>query len=135
MWNFNGSFLPLPLFLTISSISLPLPLSLSLPPPPLLLILLLPSPPPLPPPSSHSYEGTGRSLSLKLIEDLRKKSSVGGAGVGASGRLLREVKLEEPIRYAPSDPVEAWLHELLCLDASNVPRGSGGCPDPRQCNL
>ena len=81
--------------------------------------------------SPGSYEGTGRSLSLKLIEGLRKQC----AGGGASGRLLREVKLEEPIRYALSDPVEAWLHELLCLDASVVLRGTGGCPAPQQCNL
>lgn len=78
-----------------------------------------------------SYEGTGRSLSLKLIDDLRKRSSRGGTG----GRVLREVSLEEPIRYAAQDPVEAWLHQLLCLDASNVPRGLGNCPTPDTCNL
>lgn len=58
----------------------------------------------------NGYEGTGRSLSLKLISQLRK-----GDG---SGRKLREVTLNEPIRYANDDPIEAWLNKLLCLDAT-----------------
>lgn len=78
-----------------------------------------------------SYEGTGRSLSLKLMEDLRRQS-----GCGTGGRTFREVSLEEPIRYASHDPVEAWLHQLLCLNAGSVALGAaGGCPDPGDCNL
>jgi N-acetyltransferase 10 len=34
-----------------------------------------------------------------------------------AGRALREVTLETPIRYASGDPVEAWMHNLLCLDS------------------
>lgn len=51
------------------------------------------------------YEGTGRSLSLKLLAQLREASTPSAAGTGkaggsaATGRLLREVTLEEPIRY------------------------------------
>lgn len=56
----------------------------------------------------NGYEGTGRSLSLKLIQQLREK----GSGVS-----LTELSLSEPIRYALGDPVESWLHRLLCLDA------------------
>lgn len=80
-----------------------------------------------------SYEGTGRSLSLKLVEDLRRQSARGGAG----GRVLKEVSLEEPIRYAPQDPVESWLHKLLCLDVGQLTRGvvGGGCPSPQDCSL
>jgi N-acetyltransferase 10 len=89
----------------------------------------------------NGYEGTGRSLSLKLIQQLREAQAKGnmasvrtvsmvgedgsadadshgvvrnakaagtgdggaGAGVGsvsAGGRLLRELKLEVPIRYS-----------------------------------
>jgi len=106
----------------------------------------------------NGYEGTGRSLSLKLVKQLRQQSmtnSVGhmaasatssGAseGVGASstaistsGRTLREVSLDEPIRYARNDPIESWLNKLLCLDCtSNIPRISGGAlPHPSQCEL
>lgn len=78
-----------------------------------------------------SYEGTGRSLSLKLIENLRSQSAGGGAG----GRVLKEISLEEPIRYASRDPVESWLHKLLCLDAAQCPRSFGGCPSPQDCSL
>lgn len=81
--------------------------------------------------SISSYEGTGRSLSLKLIEDLRQQS----ARCGAGGRVLKEISLEEPIRYAANDPVEAWLYRLLCLDAASMPRAMGGCPSPQDCYL
>ena len=88
------------------------------------------------------YEGTGRSLSLKLIDDLRKKSSIPGVGSGGDstsstpgGRVLREVTLNEPIRYASGDDVEKWLYDLLCLNAANVPKITSGCPLPEQCEL
>src|SRR6478735_8387043 len=73
----------------------------------------------------NGYEGTGRSLSLKLIQQLREQSRgfVGKNAEGVDslgGRTLKEVKLEEPIRYAPEDPVEKWLNKVLCLDASIV---------------
>lgn len=41
----------------------------------------------------NGYEGTGRSLSLKLIKQLKEQSEK-----STSGRLLREVELTEPIR-------------------------------------
>jgi N-acetyltransferase 10 len=108
----------------------------------------------------NGYEGTGRSLSLKLIQQLREKSKgfmgkegrtdvsdniaivgrdgkaekeVNGATTG--GRTLREIKLEEPIRYALNDPVEKWLNKLLCLDASIVSKNIQGCPHPQKCEL
>ncbi|CAE7224675.1 unnamed protein product [Rhizoctonia solani] len=104
----------------------------------------------------NGYEGTGRSLSLKLIQQLRestrasttknddslatpasnsKKSSAPGTGIRA--RTLREIKLETPIRYGSGDKVEKWLHAVLCLDATVVSRGisGAGCPHPSQCEL
>ena len=60
------------------------------------------------------YEGTGRSLSLKLFADLKKQAKT---AQGGSGRSLKEVTLSQPIRYASNDPVEGWLHKVLCLDA------------------
>jgi len=52
-----------------------------------------------------------------------------------SGRILHEVTLIESIRYANGDAVEAWLNNLLCLDASCVQPLSSGCPVPSSCDL
>lgn len=106
----------------------------------------------------NGYEGTGRSLSLKLIQQLREQSrggvksskndtdiadrstgkSVKGSDSGyMGGRTLREITLSEPIRYAPGDAVEKWLNRLLCLDAT-LPKSkmnTQGCPHPSQCEL
>ena len=101
----------------------------------------------------NGYEGTGRSLSLKLIQQLRTESNSNKRNDDTavvsrdnksnfdsvtSGRDLREVVLDEPIRYAPGDPVEKWLNKLLCLDVSlsrNSKFATKGCPHPSQCNL
>lgn len=101
----------------------------------------------------NGYEGTGRSLSLKLIQQLREQSSPANSRNDETavvsrdskstepevlGRTLREVVLDEPIRYAPGDPVEKWLNKLLCLDAQiskNSKFATRGTPHPSQCNL
>ncbi|GAA6042886.1 hypothetical protein JCM8097_002752, partial [Rhodosporidiobolus ruineniae] len=107
----------------------------------------------------NGYEGTGRSLSLKLLQQLREMSRPASAlaapsalngdkqasGSNASGQLasarqLKEIKLSTPIRYAPGDAIEAWLNQLLCLDASLGTASSSakklqGCPHPSQCEL
>jgi N-acetyltransferase 10 len=104
----------------------------------------------------NGYEGTGRSLSLKLIQQLRDQSrgvvKVAEEGVATDrsgkatkeaptssigGRTLREATLEEPIRYAPNDPVEKWLNNLLCLDATLPPKRKAvtGTPSPAKCEL
>ncbi|GAB7346349.1 hypothetical protein MBLNU457_5061t2 [Dothideomycetes sp. NU457] len=104
----------------------------------------------------NGYEGTGRSLSLKLIHQLREQSRGGakalkgeevadrstgkstkdGSQVSMGGRSLREITLSEPIRYAQGDAVEKWLNRLLCLDAT-LPRTTNprGCPHPSECQL
>ena len=80
----------------------------------------------------NGYEGTGRSLSLKLIQQLRQQSNnttpsdttivsrdkKSSEVSGSLTRNLKEVVLDEPIRYAPGDPVEKWLNKLLCLDVT-----------------
>ena len=98
----------------------------------------------------NGYEGTGRSLSLKLIQQLRDQSR-GGAkvseqdlveknndtGTVRSSRSLREITLSEPIRYAQGDAVEKWLNRVLCLDAT-LPKSKSaihGTPHPSQCEL
>uniref|UniRef100_A0A8B9FYS5 RNA cytidine acetyltransferase n=1 Tax=Amazona collaria TaxID=241587 RepID=A0A8B9FYS5_9PSIT len=94
----------------------------------------------------NGYEGTGRSLSLKLIQQLRQQSaqtqitmtaenkSTATAKL-ASARMLHEISLHESIRYAPGDPVEKWLNDLLCLDCLNITRIISGCPLPEACDL
>ncbi|EPQ51169.1 DUF699-domain-containing protein [Gloeophyllum trabeum ATCC 11539] len=106
----------------------------------------------------NGYEGTGRSLSLKLIQQLRESTrpsltkdaqlNEDETGVAASSskkaavkappkaRKLVEIKLETPIRYAPGDKVEKWLNSLLCLDATIVPKAiAQGTPHPSKCEL
>ncbi|PHH67061.1 hypothetical protein CDD81_4456 [Ophiocordyceps australis] len=104
----------------------------------------------------NGYEGTGRSLSLKLIKQLREQSRSASIATDGQGRLvdgskreavgndefqtarkLREMSLEEPIRYSRGDGVEKWLNKLLCLDATlpKAKSSSHGCPDPTQCEL
>lgn len=102
----------------------------------------------------NGYEGTGRSLSLKLIKQLREQSRLGAAtsegetvdrSTGKTSksaddqlpgtRSLREITLEEPIRYSQGDAVEKWLNNLLVLEAPRSTRLSKGCPDPESCQL
>lgn len=91
----------------------------------------------------NGYEGTGRSLSLKLLQQLRVQAAPVGANTNAAnkstgaatGRILHEVTLEESIRYKPGDEVETWLTKLLCLDATSVQPIMSGCPPPDNCEL
>ncbi|KAM8808037.1 RNA cytidine acetyltransferase [Eudromia elegans] len=94
----------------------------------------------------NGYEGTGRSLSLKLIQQLRQQSAQAQVSMTAenkttaaaklsSARTLHEVSLHESIRYAPGDPVEKWLNDLLCLDCLSITRIISGCPLPEACDL
>ncbi|KAF4610814.1 hypothetical protein D9613_007060 [Agrocybe pediades] len=107
----------------------------------------------------NGYEGTGRSLSLKLIQQLRESTrptlskdashnEKEEAATTASSskkpvvkappksRTLREIKLETPIRYSAGDKIEKWLNGLLCLDATILPRSNAqGCPHPSTCEL
>ncbi|KAI0011629.1 DUF699-domain-containing protein [Xylariaceae sp. FL0662B] len=83
------------------------------------------------------YEGTGRSLSLKLIKQLKEQTatSVGEDSESRSPRSLKEVTLAEPIRYGRGDAVEKWLNSLLCLDVTPSRPKNNVFPDPTQCQL
>ena len=101
------------------------------------------------------YEGTGRSLSMKLVADMRKHNGVvsaAGSGGAASAdalpgqsstlsssssadRRLVELALSDPIRYGPNDPVEKWLNGLLCLDATKTKSPVKQCHHPSACEL
>lgn len=107
----------------------------------------------------NGYEGTGRSLSLKLIQQLREStrpsltkdlitskdddtttttssSKKPITKAPPKSRTLREIKLDTPIRYSTGDQIEKWLNGLLCLDATIIPKSIGqGCPHPSQCEL
>lgn len=92
----------------------------------------------------NGYEGTGRSLSLKLLHQLRQQAATGGDFSNASafssshtfGRKLAELTLDESIRYSPGDNVEKWLNHLLCLDASQVDQlTTSNLPLPQDCDL
>ena len=54
----------------------------------------------------HGYEGTGRGF------DLRFRAALDRDHPG-----WRRVMLDEPIRWAPDDPLESLMNRLLCLDA------------------
>jgi len=87
----------------------------------------------------NGYEGTGRSLSLKLLEQLRQQSVTlvkpeGQTTTALTGRSLHEVELKESIRYRSGDKCESWLNGLLCLEAS-CPNLGGGTPLPQDCSL
>ncbi|KAG5503868.1 hypothetical protein JIQ42_07386 [Leishmania sp. Namibia] len=77
------------------------------------------------------YEGTGRSLSMKLVADMRRGSSSGAA----EARHLKELSMSDPIRYGPDDPVEKWLNKLLCLDATMENTRLTTSPHPSACEL
>lgn len=86
----------------------------------------------------NGYEGTGRSLSLKLLQQLRQQSSTvsNEKGDALQARTLYELSLNESIRYNSGDVIEQWLNKLLCLDATIVDSTpSSGCPLPGDCNL
>ncbi|KAJ7222857.1 DUF699-domain-containing protein [Mycena haematopus] len=97
----------------------------------------------------NGYEGTGRSLSLKLIQQLREStrplckdedksaaSSKKHPKPAPKVRTLRELKLTTPIRYEAGDRIEKWLYNVLCLNASTSSQSSHrGTPHPSTCNL
>lgn len=86
----------------------------------------------------NGYEGTGRSLSLKLLSQLRSSTASATKPLDQliSSRLVHELTLDEPIRYKANDPIESWLTGLLCLDATiaELP-WTAGCPVPEDCQL
>ncbi|WP_077529816.1 tRNA(Met) cytidine acetyltransferase TmcA [Vreelandella utahensis] len=63
----------------------------------------------------HGYEGTGRGFDLRFRGVLERDYPA-----------WQRVMLEEPIRWAPDDPLEDLMNRLLCLDA-DLP--ATACPD------
>lgn len=65
----------------------------------------------------HGYEGTGRGFDHAFLPALASRA-----------RGWVHLQPETPVRWAPGDPVEAWVRELLLSDARLPP--STGCPSP-----
>jgi len=83
-------------------------------------------PPPMPEDVSHTSNGG--------IEPPVEHSC--DSGTRQYGRRFHELVLEEPIRYARNDPVEAWLHALLCLETTEAPAlQTRALPHPSMCML
>jgi len=86
--------------------------------------------------TTSGYEGTGREFTLKLVEKLRRGYFAENQNLNFSKkRILKEIFLEEPIRYSNGDPVEIWLNSFLHLDSTDALNLISGCPDPRICQL
>ncbi|KAJ7593715.1 GNAT acetyltransferase 2-domain-containing protein [Mycena floridula] len=103
----------------------------------------------------NGYEGTGRSLSLKLIQQLRESTAPSAVAsepteattttntskkykATAKARQLHELSLSTPIRYGQNDQIEKWLYNVLCLNASLSPTpltSFRGHPHPSTCTL
>jgi tRNA(Met) cytidine acetyltransferase len=68
----------------------------------------------------HGYEGAGRGFSVRFRDHLAD-----------SDHEVTDVRLDDPIRYAPGDPVEVWAFRALCLDARPAvePLVSDATPD------
>jgi N-acetyltransferase 10 len=58
-----------------------------------------------------------------------------GTQSGSSSRVLKEVQLDQAIRYADNDPVEDWLNRLLLLDATEIEGLNEGYPKPEDLEL
>ncbi|WP_251881147.1 GNAT family N-acetyltransferase [Grimontia kaedaensis] len=56
--------------------------------------------------TEHGYEGTGRAFSTRFRAMLNEEA-----------KGWREVSLTEPVRWADSDPLEAWLFSAFLFDA------------------
>jgi len=56
----------------------------------------------------HGYEGAGRGFSVRFLKVLKEERK---------DIELHHIEMEEPIRYAPNDPIEKWLFDTLLLDA------------------
>jgi N-acetyltransferase 10 len=72
--------------------------------------------------TANGYEGTGRMFRTKLGDYLKEKSF-----------KCNEFQMNEPIRYSPDDPIEAWIGKSLLLDPKiqNIQNS----PIPSECSM
>ncbi|NVK43964.1 MAG: tRNA(Met) cytidine acetyltransferase [Oceanospirillaceae bacterium] len=58
----------------------------------------------------HGYEGTGRGFAVRFRRELQRRAP-----------HWREIRMEQPIRWCPDDPLEALSFRMLMLDAEPAP--------------
>ena len=72
----------------------------------------------------HGYEGTGRGFAVRFRALLDRRR-----------RGWRELRLREPIRWAPGDPVEAWAFDALMLAAEPAREEAVAAVAPEDCEV
>jgi tRNA(Met) cytidine acetyltransferase len=70
----------------------------------------------------HGYEGTGRGFEIRFRRSLNRLTPD-----------WKELRLEEPIRYAPDDPLEAFAARALLLAAEPAPASGVDSARPGAC--
>lgn len=73
----------------------------------------------------HGYEGAGRGFSVRFLKNIKEREDI----------ELIHTELEEPIRYAPNDPIERWLFDTLLLDAEPVKLNEEDIQDVESLNV
>jgi tRNA(Met) cytidine acetyltransferase len=70
--------------------------------------------------TAHGYEGTGRGFALRFEQTLDRQTPG-----------WRRLELNQPIRWAPDDPLESLVFQALLLDAAPAEEGEvrGATPD------
>jgi tRNA(Met) cytidine acetyltransferase len=71
----------------------------------------------------HGYEGAGRGFSVRFRDRL----------AGYRGRVT-DVRMDDPVRYDPGDPVETWAFRALLLDARPAVDQLVADAEPESCS-
>lgn len=58
----------------------------------------------------HGYEGAGRGFQIRFLPAVKR----------IARKKFVEVKMDQPIRYSPNDPIERWLYDTFLLDSDPV---------------
>ncbi len=72
----------------------------------------------------HGYEGTGRGFAVRFHQTLDTQT-----------RGWKALSLETPIRWAPNDPVEQLVSDMLLLNAEAVPDDAINEAKPSICQI
>lgn len=71
---------------------------------------------------------------IYLLQEIKRSSK--DPSSSSTGRTVKELHLDSPIRYGVNDPIEGWLNKLLCLEATiPAPLTGSALSPPKQCVL